>query len=275
MSENSVRQTQSGRDLSAPTLPSTLHGDLVRLLRKWRRHIAETQCLGRLAITYLQSDLPNAERRAHVHALFSVEARTLCMLELIDLSGLHTGLTPDQSGVTPIRPDGVLANAHLRAIRDRIVAWLRALSEGTIHATTMGSLGRALAAALDEMAACLELLELFLTPRAHNVSVSLGELVSRSFAVLPRPLEVHCLCDEPRVTQVRGLTRLVSTLAHCATLHSAAKIDRVGASVRLTLPMGRDSVSDERASFLRFCAYLGHVLLGFSPEHITLTLAQA
>lgn len=115
MARSNAAPNDTERDSIALRAPSAEAAELGRIARRWREHLSETQSFVRLALSFLQSSWPNADQRAHVGSLMAVEARTLAMLPALDLTGLHTGLTPDQSGITPVRPDATRAAQYLRS----------------------------------------------------------------------------------------------------------------------------------------------------------------
>jgi hypothetical protein len=224
-------------------------------IQKWRSHIAETQAFVRLAVAFLQAK-PKPDLRQHMEGLFLIEARVIAMLPFIDLSDLHTGHTPDQSGVNLVRPDAVRSGVFLRSLRERICARLRALATASENGLALEPLQRAIEATTNELTGALDLLELLLFPRVSELSVGGAEAIDRAAQLAQRKVTVEC-DDSVRVAHVRGLYRLLATLIdHCddsATVSVTADPTRAV----FWLPISRERLDDDRLYFIRFCAHLG------------------
>lgn len=229
-----------------------------RLARRWREHLSETQSFVRLALSFLQSSWPNADQRAHVGALLAVEARTLAMLPALDVTDLHTGLTPDQSGITPVRPDATRAGQYLRSLRERAAAWLRALSTASASGQAIGSLVRALDSVTTEALAAVELLELFLFPRAHSPVISCEDAIERAATAVQRKVIINAN-TAPSVHHVRGLLRLLGAIIVDAEDNCFVRISQTATRATIEVPVTREQNSEDRAAFLKFCAYLGRM----------------
>lgn len=258
MARNEAAPIEAERDSIAVRAVSSEAAELGRLVRRWREHLAETQSFVRLALSFLQSSWPNAEQRAHVGSLMAVEARTLAMLPVVDMSDLHTGLTPDQSGITPVRPDALRASQYLRSLRERATAWLRALSTASGSGLALTSLARALDGVITEMLSAIELLELFLYPRTSTPVLPCTEAVRRAAQALSRTVVIDAQ-SEPSVHHVRGLLRLISAMIVDAEDGATVKVSNTSTRAVIEVPVMREQQCDERGAFLKFCAYLGRM----------------
>lgn len=229
-----------------------------RVVRRWHNHLAETQSFVRLALSFLQSSWPNAEQRAHVESLFAVEARTLAMLPSIETTDLHTGLTPNQSGITPVRPDATRAAQYLRALRERVCAWLRSVSTAAQSGVAIEPLARALDGARSELVAALELFELLLFPREVDPIVECTDAVERAASSLSRKVAIDS-ADRAHVPQVRGLLRLIGAMIADTEEGAVVRVTHSATRASFEVPSTRESQGEERWAFLKFCAYLGRM----------------
>lgn len=245
-------------DSTALRAASAEAAEVGKLARRWREHLSETQSFVRLALSFLQSSWPNAEQRAHVGALLAVEARTLAMLPALDVTDLHTGLTPDQSGITPVRPDATRAGQYLRSLRERTAAWLRALSTASASGQALGPLVRALDSVTTEALSAVELLELFLFPRAHSPLIACEEAIERAANAVNRKVIIHAN-TAPMVHHVRGLLRLLGAMVTDAEDGCFVTISQSATRAMIEVPVTREQNSEDRAAFLKFCAYLGRM----------------
>jgi hypothetical protein len=231
-----------------------------RAIRRWRDHLAETKSFVRLAVAYLQSYWPNAEQRAHVGDLFAIEARTLTMLPSIETSDLHTGLTPHQSGITPVRPDATRAAHYLRALRERVCAWLRAVSSAAQSGVAIEPLARALDGATSELVAACELFELLLFPREVDPIIECAEAVARAADASRRKLTIEST-EPAHVGQVRGLLRLLSAILVDVEEGAVVRVSSTITRACVEVPSTREAQGEDRWAFLKFCAYLGRMRL--------------
>ena len=245
-----------------------------RLARRWREHLSETQAFVRLALSFLQASWPNADQRAHVGALLAVEARTLAMLPTLDVTDLHTGLTPDQSGITPVRPDATRAWQYLRSLRERAAAWLRALSTASASGQALGPLVRALDSVTSEALAAVELLELFLFPRVHSPVISCEDAIERAASAVRRKVIINAN-TAPAVHHVRGLLRLLGAMILDAEDRCFVRISQTATRATIEVPVTREQNSEERAAFLKFCAYLGRMHCERDATRTRLTIPLA
>ncbi len=258
MARSNAAPNDTERDSIALRAPSAEAAELGRIARRWREHLSETQSFVRLALSFLQSSWPNADQRAHVGSLMAVEARTLAMLPALDLTELHTGLTPDQSGITPVRPDATRAAQYLRSLRDRATAWLRALSTASASGVALTPLVRALDSVTAETLSALDLLELFLFPRANAPLITCAEAIDRAAQAVHRKVIVDAVAA-PSVHHVRGLLRLISAIITDAEDGASVRLSQTTTRAVIEVPVTREQHSDERAAFLKFCAYLGRM----------------
>jgi hypothetical protein len=237
---------------------STESIEIGRIVRRWRDHLAETQSFVRLALAFLQSHWPSADQRAHVCSMFAVEARTLAMLPIIDTTDLHTGLTPDQSGITPARPDATRAGHYLRSLRDRVSAWLRSLSTAPQSGLAIDPLVRAFDGAQSELVSALELLEMLLFPRVVDPTVEASDAVQRAAQAAQR--KVTIVAEGPAyIPQIRGLLRLIGALVSDAEEGATVRLTVASTRVVIEVPIAREQQSEDRTAFLKFCAYLGRL----------------
>ncbi len=241
-----------------------------QLIQRWRSHIAETQSFVRLAVAFLQAN-PNAERRAQVEQLFSTEARVIAMLPLIDLSELHSGHTPEQSGVTMLRPDGLRAGVFLRSLRERICARLRGLTKASETDSAFEPLVRAINAATTDLTHALDLLELLLFPRLTELSVDGAEALGRAAELVQRKVTIDCVVSI-RVPQVRGLYRLLATLLDHCDEESTVRVNSDALRAVITMPMPKNRMADDRLYFIRFCAHLGKMTFDRDEDSVKLTM---
>jgi hypothetical protein len=258
MARNHAAQSDLESESTALRAASAEAVELSRVVRRWREHLSETQAFVRLALSFLQSSWPNAEQRAHVGSLLAVEARTLAMLPQLDVSDLHTGLTPDQSGITPVRPDAMRASHYLRSLRERATAWLRALSTASASGVALTPLVRAIDGVTTEMLSAIELLELFLFARANAPLIQCSDAISRAANAVHRKVSIES-SSEPAVLHVRGLLRLIGAIITDAEDGATVKLSQTNTRAVIEVPVTRDQHSDERAAFLKFCAYLGRM----------------
>lgn len=241
-----------------------------QLIQRWRAHIAETQSFVRLAVSFLQGE-PQPELRTHVESLFSIEARVLAMLPLIDLSELHSGHTPGQSGITMLRPDGLRAGVFLRALRDRICARLRGLTTASEASHTLEPLVRAIDAASTELTNALDLLELLLFPRVSELSVDGAEALDRAAQLVQRKVNIDCT-SPVKVAQVRGLYRLLATLIDYCDEDATVRVKSDPIRAVISLPIRKDQISDDRLYFIRFCAHLGKMTCERDDDSLRLAM---
>lgn len=180
------------------------------------------------------------------------------MLPALDLTDLHTGLTPDQSGITPVRPDATRAGQYLRSLRERASAWLRALSTASASGQALGSLVRALDSVTSEALAAVELLELFLFPRTHSPVIGCQDAIKRAATAVQRKVITNAN-TEPAVHHVRGLLRLLGAIIVDAEDNCFVRISQTATRATIEVPVTREQNSEDRAAFLKFCAYLGRM----------------
>ena len=215
---------------------------------------------------------PNAERRAQVEQLFSTEARVLAMLPLIDLSELHSGHTPGQSGITMLRPDGLRAGVFLRSLRERICARLRGLTKASETDSAFEPLVRAINAATTDLTNALDLLELLLFPRVNELSVDGAEALGRAAELAHRKVTIDCVVPI-RVPQVRGLYRLLATLIDHCDDDCTVRVNTDPLRAVITLPMPKNRMADDRVYFIRFCAHLGKMTFERDEDSVKLAMS--
>jgi hypothetical protein len=168
----------------------------------------------------------------------------------------------------------VRAWLYLRGLRDRASAWLRALSSAALSGVALDPLVRALDGAIHELLAGLDLLELLLYPRSVDPTVDCVDAIERAAAAVSRTVKVHC--DQPtHIAQVRGLLRLVGALLQDATEDATIAVKHTVTRAVFEIPVVREPPSEERASFLRFCAYLGRMTCERDAQRIKLVIPLA
>jgi hypothetical protein len=207
-------------------------------------------------------------------SLFAVEARMLATLPALNLTELHTGLTPDQSGIASVRPDPTRAAQYLRSLRDRSAAWLRALSSASASGQALGPLVRALDSVTSEALAAIELLESFLFPRVHSPAIRCDEAILRAAAAVHRTVRIHGPLT-PSVHHVRGLLRLLGAIIVDAEDHSIVQVSQTATRATIEVSVMREQFSEDRAGFLKFCAYLGRMHCERDATRTRLTIPLA
>jgi hypothetical protein len=228
--------------------------DFLRVLGRWRAHLSETRAFAALTHALLATPLAGAAQRVRIASLLRVEARTLAMLPDCDLEALHTGLTPDQSAVMTVRPDGDRANQYLRARATRVRGLLDGLSHAALAGATTEPFVRALDETLGELASAIDLLELLNEPRTEAPPIACTDAIDRAAAASGR--RVHVVGEaRPHVAQVRGLLRLLSALLQQSDAREV-RLGQAGTRAVLELDAGESRDDPERWHFLRFCAHL-------------------
>ncbi len=224
------------------------------MLARWRAHLSDTRAFAALLDALLRSSLAGAAQRVRLASLLLVESRTLAMLPDFDLEALHTGLTPDQSAVMSVRPDGDRATQYLRARATRARGLLEGLSQAALSASTTEPFVRALDETLGELASAIDLLELLNEPRGAAPTIACADAIDRAATAMRRPVRVVSE-SRPHVAQVRGLLRLITALLEQSDAREV-RLAQAGTRAVLELDASESTHDPERWHFLRFCAHL-------------------